>query len=271
MRIPIIAINMKNPVLTEPLARLSDNSNGKSILQTDKLVKIYSKKKVVNEVSIKVEKGEIVGLLGPNGAGKTTTFHMMIGLIKPDGGKVFLDGNDITKMPMYKRALLGLGYLSQEPSVFQKLTVRDNIMAILETLNLPKKERKYHLKQALAELGLTPLAKQKAYSLSGGERRKLEITRALITNPSFLFLDEPFSGVDPIAVSEIQNIIKKLQERGIGILITDHNVLDTLQITHRAYIIYEGKVLLSGTSKELVNDPQARKIYLGDKFLQYNF
>jgi lipopolysaccharide export system ATP-binding protein len=263
-------MNKKKQIFTEPLSRPSDNSNGKSILLTDKLVKIYNKKKVVNEVSISVEQGEIVGLLGPNGAGKTTTFHMMIGLIKPDSGKVFLGECDISRLPMYKRALLGLGYLSQEPSVFQKLTVQDNIMAILETLNIPNQERKERLKQALAELGLTPLAKQKAYSLSGGERRKLEITRALITNPLFLFLDEPFSGVDPIAVSEIQNIIKELQSRGIGILITDHNVLDTLQITHRAYIIYEGKVLLSGTSKELVNDPQARKIYLGDKFLQYN-
>lgn len=263
-------MNKKSKTVTEPLPRAAENSDGKSVLRTDKLVKIYNRKKVVNEVSIKVEQGEIVGLLGPNGAGKTTTFHMMIGLIKPDGGKVFLDEHDISRLPMYKRALLGLGYLSQEPSVFQKLTVQDNIMAILETLNIPKKEREEHLHQTLAELGLTPLAKQKAYSLSGGERRKLEITRALITNPLFLFLDEPFSGVDPIAVSDIQKIIKKLQNRGIGILITDHNVLDTLQITDRAYIIYEGKVLLSGTSKELVNDPQARKIYLGDKFMQYN-
>lgn len=241
------------------------------IIKTEKLVKIYGKKKVVNEVSIQVKQGEIVGLLGPNGAGKTTTFHMMIGLTKPNSGSVFLNDKNITKMPMYQRARLGIGYLSQEPSVFSKLTVRDNILAILETQKLSKKEQGEKLDNSLAELSLTKLANQKAYSLSGGERRKLEITRSMITNPLFLFLDEPFSGVDPLAVSDIQDIIKKLQQKNIGILITDHNVLDTLQITDRAYIIYEGRVLLSGTSKELVNDPQARKIYLGEKFLKYNF
>lgn len=242
-----------------------------SIIRTEKLVKIYSKKRVVNEISIQVKQGEIVGLLGPNGAGKTTTFHMMIGLIKPNSGFVFLDEMNITKMPMYQRARMGISYLSQEPSVFSKLTVKDNILAILETQQIPKKERKEKLKEALDELDLTKLANQKAYSLSGGERRKLEITRSLITNPLFLFLDEPFSGVDPLAVSDIQDIIKKLQQKNIGILITDHNVLDTLQITDRAYIIYEGRVLLSGTSTELVNDPQARKIYLGERFLKYDF
>ncbi|MBC8527371.1 MAG: LPS export ABC transporter ATP-binding protein [Candidatus Cloacimonetes bacterium] len=242
-----------------------------SIIRTEKLVKIYGKKKVVNEISIEVNQGEIVGLLGPNGAGKTTTFHMMIGLIKSSSGSVFLNGVNITKMPMYKRARMGICYLSQEPSVFSKLTVKDNILAILETQKLSKKQREEKLENALSELDLTKLARQKAYSLSGGERRKLEITRALITNPVFLFLDEPFSGVDPLAVSDIQNIIKKLQKKNIGILVTDHNVLDTLQITDRAYIIYEGRVLLSGTSNELVNDPQARKIYLGEKFLKYDF
>ena len=242
-----------------------------SLIRTEKLVKIYGKKKVVNEVSINVRQGEIVGLLGPNGAGKTTTFHMMIGLIKPNAGCVFLNEQDITKMPMYQRARQGLGYLSQEPSVFSKLTVKENILAILEIQDISKKERMKKLNAALSELDLDKLANQKAYSLSGGERRKLEITRSLITNPLFLFLDEPFSGVDPLAVSDIQDIIKKLQRKNIGILITDHNVLDTLQITDRAYIIYEGKVLLSGTSKELVNDPQARKIYLGEKFREYNF
>ncbi|MCK4357484.1 MAG: LPS export ABC transporter ATP-binding protein [Candidatus Cloacimonetes bacterium] len=246
-------------------------NNNSSIIRTDKLVKIYSKKRVVNEISIQVKQGEIVGLLGPNGAGKTTTFHMMIGLIKPNSGSVFLDDRNITKMPMYQRARMGISYLSQEPSVFSKLTVKDNILAILETQQIPKKERKEKLEKALTELDLTKLANQKAYSLSGGERRKLEITRSLITNPLFLFLDEPFSGVDPLAVSDIQDIIKKLQQKNIGILITDHNVLDTLQITDRAYIIYEGRVLLSGTSTELVNDPQARKIYLGERFLKYDF
>jgi len=242
-----------------------------SIIRTQDLVKIYGKKKVVKQVSIEVKQGEIVGLLGPNGAGKTTTFHMMIGLIKANGGHVFIDDVDITKMPMYKRARMGISYLSQEPSVFSKLTVKQNVMAILETQNYTKKERQTILQDALGELDLTKLSNQKAYSLSGGERRKLEITRSLITKPKFLFLDEPFSGVDPLAVSDIQDIIKKLQKKNIGILITDHNVVDTLQITNRAYIIYEGRVLLSGTSRELVNDPQARKIYLGERFLKYDF
>ncbi len=242
-----------------------------SIIRTQDLVKIYGKKKVVKQVSIEVRQGEIVGLLGPNGAGKTTTFHMIIGLIKANGGHVFIDDVDITKMPMYKRARMGLSYLSQEPSVFSKLTVKQNVMAILETQNYTKKERQTILKEALDELDLTKLSNQKAYSLSGGERRKLEITRSLITKPKFLFLDEPFSGVDPLAVSDIQDIIRKLQKKNIGILITDHNVVDTLQITDRAYIIYEGRVLLSGTSRELVNDPQARKIYLGERFLKYDF
>ena len=242
-----------------------------SIIRTQDLVKIYGKKKVVKQVSIEVKQGEIVGLLGPNGAGKTTTFHMMIGLIKANGGHVFIDDVDITKMPMYKRARMGISYLSQEPSVFSKLTVKQNVMAILETQDYTKKERQTILQDALSELDLTKLSNQKAYSLSGGERRKLEITRSLITKPKFLFLDEPFSGVDPLAVSDIQDIIKKLQKKNIGILITDHNVEDTLQITNRAYIIYEGRVLLSGTSRELVNDPQARKIYLGERFLKYDF
>lgn len=242
-----------------------------SIIRTQDLVKIYGKKKVVNQVSIEIHQGEIVGLLGPNGAGKTTTFHMMIGLIKANDGHVFIDDVDIIKMPMFKRARMGISYLSQEPSVFSKLTVKQNVMAILETQNYTKKERKTILKESLDELDLTKLSNQKAYSLSGGERRKLEITRSLITKPKFLFLDEPFSGVDPLAVSDIQDIIIKLQKKNIGILITDHNVLDTLQITDRAYIIYEGKVLLSGTSRELVNDPQARKIYLGERFLKYDF
>lgn len=243
----------------------------KSVLKTKNLIKFYGKKQVVNKISIELEQGEIVGLLGPNGAGKTTTFHMIIGLIKANSGHVFLDETDITKMPMFKRARLGLSYLSQEPSVFSKLSVEDNVKAILETQNYTKNQRKRKLEESLADLNLTKLAKQKAYSLSGGERRKLEITRSLITNPKFLFLDEPFSGVDPLAVSDIQDIIIKLQKRNIGVLITDHNVLDTLQITDRAYIIYEGKLLLSGTSKELVNDQKAKDVYLGKRFLEYDF
>lgn len=242
-----------------------------SHISTKNLVKYYGKKKVVKEISIKLHQGEIVGLLGPNGAGKTTTFHMMIGLKKASSGKVFLNEKDITHMPMYKRARLGLSYLSQEPSVFSKLSVRDNVKAILENQDMDKAEQNKRLEQILKNLDLERLSQQKAYSLSGGERRKLEITRALVTEPKFLFLDEPFSGVDPIAVSDIQGIIKKLQQRNIGVLITDHNVLDTLKITERAYIIYQGKVLLSGTSNELVNDPQAREIYLGDGFSDINF
>lgn len=242
-----------------------------STILTKDLIKYYGKKKVVKEISIDLKQGEIVGLLGPNGAGKTTTFHMMIGLKKASSGKVFLNDKDITHMPMFKRARLGLSYLSQEPSVFSKLSVKDNVKAILENLDIDKDEQEKRLHSALEDLDLARLSDQKAYSLSGGERRKLEITRALVTEPKFLFLDEPFSGVDPLAVSDIQRIIKKLQNRNIGILITDHNVLDTLKITERAYIIYQGKVLLSGTSKQLVNDPQARKIYLGDSFLDIDF
>ncbi len=251
-------------------------SKGKNIIKTHNLVKIYNKRRVVDKISIALTQGEIVGLLGPNGAGKTTTFHIIIGLIRPNSGEIYFNDCNITKLPMYKRARKGIGYLSQEPSVFHKLTVEQNIMAILETLpairssgrvrKLPKKERNRLLEQYLNELSIAHLAKNKAYTLSGGERRKLEITRSLITNPSFLFLDEPFAGIDPLAVSDIQDIIKKLQKKNIGVLITDHNVRDTLQITDRAYIIYDGKLLLSGTSQELVNDPKAREVYLGEKF-----
>lgn len=248
-----------------------DKEPTNSLIRTEDLVKFYGKKKVVKKISIDLKQGEIVGLLGPNGAGKTTTFHMIIGLIKANSGNVYIDEQNITKLPMYKRARLGISYLSQEPSVFSKLSVRDNVMAILEAKDYSKNERKKILQESLEDLDLLKLADQKAYSLSGGERRKLEITRSLVTKPKFLFLDEPFSGVDPLAVSDIQKTIRELQSRNIGVLITDHNVLDTLQITDRAYIIYEGKVLLSGTSKELVNDPQARKIYLGESFMEYDF
>ncbi len=236
-------------------------------IRTDKLVKIYGKRKVVNDVSINIKQGEIVGILGPNGAGKSTMFYMILGLIKANQGSVYFDDIDITRMPMYKRAQLGIGYLAQEPSIFHKLTVEQNIMAILETMKLSKPERKKRLKKHLAELNLTSLAKQKAFTLSGGERRKLEITRSLVTSPSFFLMDEPFAGVDPLAVADIQDIIVKLKKKSIGILITDHNVLETLKITERAYIIFNGEILLSGTSRELVENKKAREVYLGERFI----
>ncbi len=235
-------------------------------IETKNLVKIYGKRRVVNKVSIYINQGEIVGILGPNGAGKSTTFYMILGLIKANEGKVFYDDIEITGLPMYKRAKLGIGYLAQEPSIFHKLTVEQNIMAILETINISKKERKRRLEEHLEDLGLADLAKQKAYTLSGGERRKLEITRSLVTSPSFMLMDEPFAGVDPLAVADIQDIIGKLRKKNIGIFITDHNVLETLKITERAYIIFNGEILLSGTSRELVNNEKAREVYLGDRF-----
>lgn len=226
---------------------------------------------MVNDLSLDIKQGEVVGILGPNGAGKTTTFYMIIGLAKPNKGKVMLDDKIITKLPMYKRARLGLGYLAQAPSIFAKLSVQDNVLAILQTLKLSRSEQKQRLEEALAELGLTKLAKQKAYTLSGGERRKLEITRALVTSPSFIFMDEPFAGVDPIAVADIQDIIAKLRDKNIGVMITDHNVIETLKIVNRAYIVFEGKVIVSGSSKELINDEKARQVYLGDRFLSNPF
>ena len=217
-------------------------------------------------VSITVGRSEIVGLLGPNGAGKTTTFYMAVGIIPPDEGKIYFDNDDITKKPIHERSRLGMGYLAQESSIFRKLTVEENIMAILETLDISPQERRKRLNALLEELNISHLAKSKAYTLSGGERRRLEITRALVTNPSFLLLDEPFSGIDPIVVAEAQEIIKDLRERGLGILLTDHNVRETLSITDRAYLIADGRILLSGTAEELINDAEARKIYLGEKF-----
>jgi lipopolysaccharide export system ATP-binding protein len=236
------------------------------MLRTDGLVKVYKKRKVVNQASINVNEGEIVGLLGPNGAGKTTTFHMITGMIRPNRGRIFLYENDITDFPMYKRARLGIAYLSQEPSIFQRLTVEENILAILETLDITKEERNTRLHVLLEELNITPLAKQKAYNLSGGERRRVEITRALVTSPKFILLDEPFVGVDPIAVEDIQNIVQKLKAKGIGVLITDHNVHETLSITDRAYLMFDGVVLKSGTAQFLATDSAARKLYLGEKF-----
>lgn len=235
-------------------------------IKAQNLVKIYGKRTVVNDLCLEINQGEVVGILGPNGAGKTTTFYMIIGLAKPNKGKVYLDDTDITHKAMYKRARMGMGYLAQAPSIFAKLSVEDNVMAILETLGIPRKERKVQLEEALEELGLSKLAKQKAYTLSGGERRKLEITRALVTKPTFIFMDEPFAGVDPIAVADIQDIIVKLREKQIGVMITDHNVIETLKIVNRAYIIYEGKIIVSGASKDLINDDQARQLYLGERF-----
>ena len=236
------------------------------LLETRNLVKSYGGRRVVDNTSIKVSRSEIVGLLGPNGAGKTTTFYMTVGIVPPDSGQIIFDSEDITKKPIHERCHLGMGYLSQESSIFRKLTVEENITAILETLNISPRERKKRLESLLEELNIAHLAKSKAYTLSGGERRRLEITRALVTNPSFLLLDEPFSGIDPIVVAEAQEIIKDLKARGLGILLTDHNVRETLAITDRAYLIADGKILLSGTAQDLINDPEARKVYLGEKF-----
>lgn len=236
------------------------------LIKTENLVKRYKKREVVQKVSIEVKQGEVVGLLGPNGAGKSTTFYMIVGLIRPDFGSVFIDEKDITFSPTYVRAKYGIGYLPQEPSIFRKLTVEENILAILETLDTSKSEREKRLKDLLNEFNISHLAKNKAYTLSGGERRIVEITRALVTSPSFLLLDEPFLGIDPITVSDIQQVISQLKEKGLGILITDHNVRETLSITDRAYIMYEGKILLSGSAKKLAKDKKAKKIYLGEKF-----
>lgn len=235
-------------------------------LRSENLVKIYRKRKVVNGVSIEVKQGEIVGLLGPNGAGKTTTFYMIIGFIKPESGRILIDQEDITRLPMYERARRGIGYLSQEPSIFRKLSVEQNIMAILEMQKIPQGERERRLDALLNELDISYLAKNKAYTLSGGERRRVEITRALSTRPKFMLLDEPFSGIDPIAVEDIQKIINRLREKNLGILITDHNVRETLSITDRAYIMCDGEILKSGTAEFLASDAEARKIYLGEKF-----
>lgn len=234
-----------------------------SVLEAIGLVKSYRRRKVVNDVALRLQQGEIVGLLGPNGAGKTTTFYMIVGLIAPQEGRILFDGEDITEIPMYKRARRGIGYLSQEPSVFRKLTVEENILAILETLKITPEERRHRLEELLDELGIKRLRGNKAYSLSGGERRRLEITRALVTQPKFMMLDEPFAGVDPIAVHDIQSIVAGLRHRGIGVLISDHNVEQTLDIVDRAYIMFDGQVKVSGTVQELVFDDEVARIYLG--------
>ncbi len=235
-------------------------------LRTDDLSKQYRGREVVRGVSVNVRQGEVVGLLGPNGAGKTTTFYMIVGMIRPKRGRIFLDDMDVTGLPMYRRARMGIGYLPQESSIFRKLTVEENVLAVLETMPMGKKERRERADQLIEELGITDLARAKAYTLSGGERRRAEISRALATDPSFLLLDEPFAGIDPIAVQDIQEIIAGLRDRGLGVLITDHNVRETLSITNRAYIMYEGKVLLSGSAGELAENQEARQIYLGEKF-----
>ena len=235
-------------------------------LRTEALTKSYGGRTVVRGVSVEVRSGEVVGLLGPNGAGKTTTFYMTVGLTAPDSGRVLLDGADVTDDPMYIRARKGIGYLPQEPSVFRGLTVRQNILAILETLDLGAADRRTRLRDLLAELNLTPLADSPAYTLSGGERRRVEITRALVISPRFILLDEPFAGIDPIAVSDIQDIVSHLSDRGIGVLITDHNVRETLRITDRAYIVNEGTIFRSGTPESLAADEEVRRVYLGADF-----
>jgi lipopolysaccharide export system ATP-binding protein len=236
------------------------------VLRSESLVKRYKKRVVVNDVSINVRQGEIVGLLGPNGAGKTTTFYMIVGMIRPNGGKAFLEEREITTLPMYKRARLGIGYLPQEASVFRRLSVHDNILAVLQTTSLSQKEQEEKCMGLLDEFGLLQVQKSPGYVLSGGERRRTEIARSLALDPKFMLLDEPFAGIDPIAVEDIMRIVLKLKEKNIGILITDHNVHETLSITDRSYLLFEGKILKSGTAEYLANDPEARKLYLGENF-----
>jgi len=235
-------------------------------LRCEKLVKIYKKRKVVNNASVKVSKGEIVGLLGPNGAGKTTTFYMIMGMIKPESGRVFLDDNEITTVPMYKRAKMGIGYLPQENSIFRRLSVEDNLMAVLEMTDLNTEQRKNKVEQLIDELSIRNIRKNKGFQLSGGERRRTEIARALVTDPNFILLDEPFAGVDPIAVEDIMKIVANLKDRGIGILITDHNVHETLSIVDKAYILINGVIFKQGSADELANDEEVKKLYLGEKF-----
>ena len=248
------------------MSNSSAPTNSGVLAETRELVKAYHRRRVVNGVNVNVNRGEIVGLLGPNGAGKTTSFYMIVGLIQPTGGQVFFQGQDVTNAPMFRRARMGLGYLSQEPSIFRQLTVEENVMAILETLPLSGRERRARLAELLDELKIAHLGKQKAYTLSGGERRRLEITRALVTNPALILLDEPFSGVDPLAVYDVQQIVIGLKAKGLGILITDHNVRETLAVVDRAYLICEGKVLREGTRDFLINDPMSRELYLGPRF-----
>jgi len=245
---------------------LNDRNNNLAVLGSKNLVKIYHKRRVVDNVSINVRQGEIVGLLGPNGAGKTTTFYMITGMIHPNAGIIYLNDEDITKLPMYRRARRGVAYLPQEPSIFRKLTVEENLLAIMEMIGVPKSERKRRTEQLLEELSITNIARQKGFQLSGGERRRTEIARTLVTSPRFILLDEPFAGVDPIAVEDIQNIVYSLKNRDIGVLITDHNVHETLSITDRAYLLFEGRILKEGDANFLANDEEARRLYLGERF-----
>jgi lipopolysaccharide export system ATP-binding protein len=237
-----------------------------SSIRTEGLVKDYGARRVVEGVDLDIRAGEVVGLLGPNGAGKTTIFYMIVGLVPATSGRVLLDGRDITRLRMHRRARLGIGYLPQEPSIFRKLTVEENLLAIVEVVGVPRRERAARVRQHLDELGLGPLARQKAYTLSGGERRRLEIARTLVTSPKFLLMDEPFAAIDPISVAEVQNIIRQLQGRGIGVIVTDHNVRETLRIVDRAYLIHKGKVLTEGPAGFLINDEQAKRFYLGEDF-----
>ena len=244
---------------------MSSQSNS-VILRTEDLIKNYGKRTVLKDVCLELKKGEIVGLLGPNGAGKTTSFYMITGMIRPTGGSVYLGDDEITNLPMYQRSRRGIGYLSQEPSIFTKLSVEDNIRLVLELTNFSKSEREERLETLLNDLSITEIRKNKGYQLSGGERRRTEICRALVIDPDFILLDEPFAGIDPIAVEDIQNIIQSLSDRNIGVLITDHNVRETLSITDRAYLLYDGQILKSGTSEFLANDEETRKLYLGSRF-----
>ena len=256
---------MSDPVFDAMNAMVSE-LEARCDLSASGLVKIYGDRTVVNGMSVNCSCGEIVGILGPNGAGKTTTFYMVVGLVKPDSGKVVFRGEDITSLPVFKRARKGIGYLAQEASVFRKLSVWDNVMSILETMPMSRKERTVRAEELLSPFDLMKVAKQPAYTLSGGERRKLEIARALVRNPVILMLDEPFAGVDPLSVGEIQDIVRKLAADGLGIIITDHNVRETLSVVHRAYLVYNGKLLKEGTSEDLVNDPEVREKYLGENF-----
>ena len=261
-----MAVSSNNPKLIATEGPAQDSVTASRLLRAVELTKSYAGRTVVKHVSIEVRSGEVVGLLGPNGAGKTTSFHMIVGLTRPDAGRVFLGDLDVTALPMYERARRGIGYLPQEPSIFRKLTVEQNILAILETLDLTAAERTERLRQLLDELGIAKVAKSKALALSGGERRRLEITRALVISPMFMLLDEPFAGIDPIAVVDIQGIVSQLKRRGIGVLITDHNVRETLGICDRAYIVNEGTVLEEGTPTQIADSPRARQIYLGEAF-----
>lgn len=254
---------------TEPAHEMASPAiaaDGLSTLRTEGLVKRYKKRTVVNQVSVELRQGEIVGLLGPNGAGKTTTFYMIVGMVRPDGGKVYFDDKEITSLPMYQRARLGIGYLPQEASVFRRLTVRQNLLAVLELSKLPREQQEQKCERLLEDFGLTKVVNSKGYMLSGGERRRTEIARALALDPKFILLDEPFAGIDPIAVEDIMRIVTELKKKNIGVLITDHNVHETLSITDHSYLLFEGKILKSGTAHYLASDPEARKLYLGEKF-----